>query len=222
VIVNQDFSTTRGMEIQFRRRVADYWGYDINYSFSKATTNSPPPERRQEATQEGDPTQRREITSEIDQPHVFNASLLFRVNDDTPDFRWGNLLRRSYLTTTLRAASGLPYTPSNSFTGFGDEDIGEVNSGRGPATVQVDLLAGKDFTMGNMRYGVFARVANLLDRKNCLQVFPTTGRCDEGTIDQRRARQGNAVGENTATTYFDRPQYFGTRRSIFTGVRVNF
>ncbi len=222
VVVNQDYSTTRGFEVQFQRRVSNFWGYDINYSFSKSTTNASPPDRQQQSLAEGDSTQLREITSEIDQPQVFNASLLFRIDQETPKFRFAQYLKQTYLTMTARAASGLPYTPTTNFFGFGDQNQGAINSGRGPATFQVDLLMGKDFRLSNTRYGVFARVANVFDRKNCLQVFVTTGRCDAGTIDQRRARNGNAVGDNTASTYFNRPEYYGERRTINTGVRVNF
>ncbi len=76
--------------------------------------------------------------------------------------------------------------------------------------------------MSNLRYGAFVRVVNLLDTKNCNQVFTTTGRCDAGAIDQSRSRQGNPVGENDVSTFFDRPQFFGTRRTINAGIRVNF
>jgi outer membrane receptor protein involved in Fe transport len=221
-IVNQDYSTTRGIEIQFRRRISGYWGYDINYSFSKSTTNAQPPDRQQQSLQEGDSTALREIRSEIDQPHVFNAALFFRVDDRPPGFRLGRLLTNSSLTITERAASGLPYTPIYGFTGFGDVNQGDLFSGRGPATSETDLLATKDFRFANVRYGAVLRVVNLFDQKNCIQVFATTGRCDAGTIDQRRARQGNPVGEDVASTYFDRPEFFGPRRTIYTGLRVTF
>ncbi|MFN2398041.1 MAG: TonB-dependent receptor domain-containing protein, partial [Gemmatimonadaceae bacterium] len=222
VIVNQDYGTSRGIELQFRRRISNFWGFDVNYSYSKATTNAAPPDRQQQSLAEGDPSQLREIRSEIDQPQVFNSALYFRVDDRAPAFRWANLLQNTYLTTTARAASGFTYTPTRSFTGFGDEDQGDVNSGRQPSTFQVDMLAGKDLRLANLRYGVFVRVVNLLDRKNCIQVFVTTGRCDAGTIDQRRARQGNPVGDNTASTYFDRPSFFGPRRSVYAGAKVTF
>ncbi len=222
VIVNQDFSTTRGLELQFQRRVRDYWGFDINYSYSKSTTNAPPPDRQQQSLSEGDPTSLRELRSEIDQPHVFNAALMFRVGEETPTFTLGSWLRNSYLTVTGRSASGLPYTPTRSFTGFGDANQSELYSGRAPTTFQVDMVAGKQFRVANLGYGAFVRVVNLTDRKNCIQVYVTTGRCDAGAIDQNRARQGNTVGENVSSTYFDRPSFYGTRRSIFAGVRVNF
>ena len=221
VIVNQDYSTVRGIEVQFRRRIASYWGFDVNYSFSKATTNAAPPDVAQQRDAQGDPESRREITSEIDQPHVFNAAFYLRVDERAPEFRFGNLFRNSYFTVTTRAASGLPYTPTNSPTGTLEINQLKINSGRGPSTSQTDLLLGKNFSFGGARYGVFSRIVNLFDQKNCLQVFSTTGSCLAGAPDQDRAQNGNAVA-NPSSTFYDRASYFGPRRSIFAGARVNF
>ena len=222
VLVNQDYQTSRGVEIQFRRRISNFWGYDINYSYSKATENASPPDRAQERSNEGDPNQITEITADIDQPHVFNGSLLFRVDEQAPSFRFGKYLKHTNLSTTLRAASGLPYTPTRDFLAFSVDEVGAVNTGRGPATMIVDLQAGKDFRIGNVRYGLFTRVSNLFDAKNCVQVYPTTGRCDAGVIDQNRSRQGNSVGPTTSSTFYDRPEYYGARRAINAGIRANF
>ena len=221
VIVNQDYTTVRGLELQFRRRIADYWGFDVNYSFSKASTNAAPPDVAQQREQQGDPASRREITSEIDQPHVFNAALYLRVDNDTPDFRFGNLLRNSYFTLTTRAASGLPYTPTNCLTGVGANCQLPVNSGRAPATASTDVMLGKDFQTANLRYGAFLRVTNLLDQENCVQVYTTTGQCDAGSPDQDRRQNGNAV-QAPSSTFRDRAMYYGARRSIYSGLRINF
>ncbi|HKG93172.1 MAG TPA: TonB-dependent receptor, partial [Gemmatimonadaceae bacterium] len=223
VIVNQDFGTTRGIEFQLRRRPRQYWGFDINYSFSKSTTNSPAPDRAQQALSEGDSIQLREITSEVDQPHVFNASLIFNVRDRAPSIPLGSLLRNSYATFTTRAASGLPYTPTKNYSGLDIDDRDETNTGRGPTTFQIDMLAGKDFMAQGVKYGVFLRAVNLTDRKNCVQVFVSNGRCDQGAIDQRRfSPSSGATTTPSSTTQFDRPEYVGARRSLLGGVRVNF
>lgn len=222
VLVNQDYQTSRGVEVQFRRRITNFWGYDINYSYSKATENSSPPDRAEERSNEGDPNEITEITSDIDQPHVFNGSLLFRVDDQAPNFRFGKWLKHTNLSTTLRAFSGLPYTPTRDFLAFSVDEVGAVNSARGPASMIIDLQGGKDFRIGNVRYGLFTRVSNLLDSKNCVQVYPTTGRCDAGVIDQRRSRQGNSVGPTTSSTFYDRPEYYGSRRAINAGIRATF
>ena len=222
VLVNQDYSTSRGVEVQFRRRLAEFWGYDINYSYSKATTNSPPPDLALQTNEQGDDTQIREITSEVDQPHVFNGSLFFNVREETPKFRFGRFLRNSSLSITTRVFSGLPYTPARDFTSFGSTEIGDPNSARGPTSFLTDLQAGKEFRAANIKYGIFTRVSNLFDTKNCLQVYPTTGRCDAGVIDQRRSRQGNATASGATTTFFDRPQFYGQRRQINAGIRATF
>ena len=87
----------------------------------------------------------------------------------------------------------------------------------------MDLLAGKDFNFSNLRYGAFVRVVNLLDRDNCVQVFVSTGTCKSGAVDPRRNRQGNQSDPAfVKSTYFDRPDFFGPRRSILAGARVAF
>ena len=222
VIVNQDYNTSRGFEMQLRRRPQNFWGFDINYSFSKATTNAFPPDVQQQRLTEGDEQSLIERRSEVDQPHVLNASLIFRVDRRAPSFRFGEYLRNSYATFTSSYRSGLPYTAQTQFNANGNRDQLDVNGERMPATSQTNLLAGKDFQLSNVQYGVFVRVNNLFDQRNCIQVFVTTGTCDAGTIDQDRARNGNAVGEDSPSTYFDRPTYYGERRSAFAGLRVRF
>jgi outer membrane receptor protein involved in Fe transport len=223
VIVNQDFGTTRGIEFQLRRRTRNYWGFDINYSFSKATTNSPAPDRAQQALSEGDSIQLREITSEIDQPHSFNASLILQVRDRAPQIPLGGVLRNAYATFTARAASGLPYTPIKNYSGLDIDDRDETNTGRGPATFQIDMMAGKDFSVQQIKYGVIVRAVNLTDRRNCVQVFVSNGGCIQGAIDQRRfSPSSGPTTTPSSTTQFDRPEYVGARRSILAGLRVNF
>ena len=152
------------------------------------------------------------------------AQLLFGVGAAAPSFRYASLLRNTSLAVTFRYASGLPYTPilSGDFDGFGATAIGDLNSGRGPSTRQVDLQAQKELQLATARYGVFVRVVNLMNAKNCIQPFPTTGRCDAGTVDQRRSRQGNTATEVVASTFFDRPTFFDVRRQIFSGVSLAF
>lgn len=224
VIVNQDFQTVRGFEVGLRRRLFNYWGFNINYSFSNATTNAAAPLLHAQQQTQGLPTNLQEVTSGIDQPHRFNASIFFRVGNEEP---FGNsilnaIVHNASATFTVQAASGLPYTPTIGFAGNFSNEALQQNSGRGPSTFQVNMGLTKDFNVANVRYGVFARVVNLLDTKNCIQVFPTTGQCNAGTINQATRQNGNGVGENSPSTFFDRAGYYGERRSINAGVRLSF
>jgi outer membrane receptor protein involved in Fe transport len=225
VLVNQDFQTVRGFEVTLRRRLANFWSFNVNYGFSQATTNASAPDQEfQRSVEESDPAQNQEIRSQIDQPHTFNAQIQLRVGRDEP-FGIGILdkvVRNSSASVTMSAASGFTYTPTVTFAGSGAGGQLQRNSGRAPATMTLNLGLSKDFQISNVRYGLQLRVANLLDAKHCAQVFPSTGRCDYGSIDQDRRATGNAIGEGATTTVFDRPQFYRNRRSINFGARMNF
>jgi hypothetical protein len=220
VLVNEDYQTVRGVEVSLQRRITGYWGFQINYSYSQARTNAAPPEREQQSrADEGDPAVRTEIRSEIDIPHVFNGVVQFVTGQRAP----AAALKYSNLSISLQARSGIPYTPTTNFSGLGsDLNQLERNSGTGPTNWSVNLIAQKGFPLGGMVYSLFIQAFNLFDTKNCLQPLPTTGRCESGARDQSRRRQGNTVGDNTSSTFFDRPNLFGPRRTINFGVRVNF
>lgn len=230
VLVNQDFQTVRGLEVAFRRRVTNYWGFDLNYSWSQARTNAAPPDREFQ-NQENDalPPTKREIVSDIDQTHRFNGVLYFQAGEETPEIRLGDVdvgtaLKHARLAVTLQAQSGFPYTPVRGFSEGENFNTRLLrNTARGPGFWTVDVRAEKNFRVGNLFYGVFARIDNVLDTKNCIQPFETTGRCDAGTIDQTRSLQGNSVGPTQVnSTFFDRPQIFGPRRQINVGIRASF
>lgn len=226
IVVNGDFLSSRGAEVQFRRRLANRWSYDINYSLSRSTTNSRPPDRANEVsrTDEALRAQIVETLTDIDIPQSFNASVAYRVGNETPKlpYNLGRALRNASASLTYSFRAGIPYTPlRGAAVGvIGTGNQGDVNSARQPSTQDVGMLLDKAFRIGNLRYSGFVRVSNLFDRKNCAQVFPNTGTCDGGLRDFANRRIGNS-GDNTSTA-FDQPEYIGQRRSIATGLSVSF
>lgn len=226
IVVNGDFLSSRGAEVQFRRRLANRWSYDVNYGIARSTTNARPPERANEVsrTDEALRAQNVETLTDIDQTHRFNVNLQYRVGNDIPSlpFGIGRALRNASGTITYQFSSGLPYTPlRGAAVGIiGTNNQGDVNSARQPSVQDIGLLLDKAFRIRNMRYSGFLRVSNLLDRLNCSQVFPNTGTCDGGLRDFANRRIGNS-GDNTSTA-FDQPEFIGPRRSIATGITVSF
>lgn len=228
VLVNGDFLTSRGMEVQFRRRLADRWGYDVNFGLARATTNSRPPDKANEIqrTDEANRQQLVETVADIDQTYRVNTSFFLQVREDIPTLPMnaGKLLRNARATITFNRTAGIPYTPvrANSFGNVGTTaNASDINAGRQPATSQIDLLVDKGFRIGAVRYSGFLRVSNLFDRINCVQVFVNTGTCDAGLRDFNNRRVGN-TGDATTSTAFDQPEYIGTRRSLSTGITINF
>jgi outer membrane receptor protein involved in Fe transport len=221
VLVNQDYKTVRGVEVEFRRRLANFWSASVNYAFSQATTNAAPPDLENQQRAEGDIPARSEIRSDADRRHAANASFTFRVREQLPDIPVAELLRNTTLGVTASYSSGYPYTPQFNFTGGSDSRL-ERNSGTGTSSFIVNLQARKDFNVANAQYGLFMRITNLFDKKNCVQVFATTGNCEGGASAQARLQAGNFTGEGETATFYDRPQYVGIRRSFTAGLRVNF
>lgn len=221
VLLNLDFQTVRGIEVSLRRRLANYWGFDLRYSYAQTRTNAAPPDLEQQKRTEGDPPAREEIRSFIDLPHVFNGVLRFAVGADAPEIPLGGLLRNINASLVARVASGLPFTPQ---LDFGGNQRLERNSGTSPTNFTMDLYMAKEFRQANLRYGVFLNITNLLNRKNCLQVFPSTGRCDSGAITAARLQQiaASAAGENTISQIWDRPDMVSRPRAVNFGVRVSF
>jgi hypothetical protein len=216
IIVNQDFQTVRGLEISLRRRVSGYWGFDINYSFARAKTNAAAPEKEVERqVDQNDPRLLREIPADIDQPQRLAATLFFQMGNEPPA-GWG-WASNSSLALVGRFESGFPYTPTVDLSGIGTNQL-ERNSNRGPSVWTVDLRLAKALWWGNMLYDFYVQVNNVLDRKNCVEVFPTTGDCLQGTVDLNRER----YGRNYTTTEHDRPHYVGTRRTLLAGLRLSF
>jgi outer membrane receptor for Fe3+-dicitrate len=236
VLVNTDYQTVRGAEVILRRRLANYWAFSLQYGYQQVFTNAAPPDLELQKIIEGDVPVRKEIRSEIDQPQLFTGLLRLEFADRVPQFRLSSLLKNTRFALTTRAASGLPYTPATvsgnpgTFSGNGATDRLERNSGSGPATWYVDLRAEKGWRTGNLRYAGFAQVNNLLDRKNCASVYPTTGQCDSGALVGSRAYIGARQGGGTpvisitgaSSTNYDKPNMYGPRRSIMGGLRVSF
>jgi len=227
VLVNGDFVTSRGVEVQFNRRLRDRWGYDINFGLSRTTTNSRPPERANEISRNeaASRVQLFESLSDIDQPMRFNAQLFLAVREDIPKLPMnaGRFLKNTRLTMTFQTASGFPYTPvrGDAFGLQGAANVTDINAGRAPSTRQIDLVFNKALRINNLNYSLFLQVNNLLDRRNCQQVFVNNGTCESGLRDFTNRSVGN-TGDASTSTAFDQPEYLGARRTLQAGISLTF
>lgn len=227
VLVNGDFLTSRGLEIQFNRRLRNRWGYDINYGLSRATTNSRPPERANEVGRREAASRQQlyEAVADVNQPQRLNVQMFFQVRDDIPQlpFDLGRFTKNSRLTVTYQVASGFPYTPirGDAFGLQAAANVADINSGSMPATQDLSAFINKQFRIGNMAYSAFLQMNNLLDRRNCVQVFVNNGTCDAGLRDFTNRSVGN-TGDATTSTAFDQPEFIGLRRSIAAGITITF
>jgi hypothetical protein len=162
---------------------------------SRATTNSRPPDRANEIerTDESNRQQLLETVADIDQTYRVNTSVFLQARENVPT---------------------LPF-----------------NAGRllknSRATLTFSQVAGIPYTpIRAASFGTVGNIANAADinsgrQPSTVQVFVNTGTCDAGLRDFNNRRVGN-TGDATTSTAFDQPEFIGARRSIATGITVNF
>lgn len=86
------------------------------------------------------------------------------------------LLENAGLNVQFSANSGLPYTP----TDLNGRPNGARNSQSMPWTYRIDLKADRSImVMKQMQVQAYIQIINLLDRKNVLSVYPSTGDAQE-------------------------------------------
>ncbi len=172
-IVNIDEATVSGLEVGLVRTLSNYWGVQVNYTWSKAEGS-----RLEEIpTSDDGSTLPREVYTEypldFDRTHVLNMMVSFATGREAYPAVFGTSLLKGVETgITVSAMSGLPYTP---FSASG-EQLGPLNSKRMDASVNVGLHLSKALLFEPVKLHVFTTITNLFDRTNPLEVNSRTGK----------------------------------------------
>jgi len=209
IITNSDFGSSRGLDIGLHKRLSHYYFLDIEYTWSVAKANK---YYSWAGYWEGDTEEshpKREYLMPWDRTHVIDAAVGFALPPGGgPRVLGLRPLQNMTYQFIVRAGSGYPYTPT-----VGGQAL-EPNTARRPWMFTIDAVVRKDFLVGrSLRVGMLARVYNLLDRKNVLEVYSETGSPTD---------PGPYMSRTATSTYYDRPHHFGSRRFIDLGLRIEF
>jgi TonB dependent receptor-like, beta-barrel/Carboxypeptidase regulatory-like domain/TonB-dependent Receptor Plug Domain len=199
--VNRDYGQVKGFILAFERRLSDGFGLQIDYTFQVAQGNASDPRSALLDEQAGIEPEKQLVPLDWDRRHQLNTTLTL----GTP----GNWIA----TLVGRLGTGLPYTPS-----LADERIGVENSGRRRGTVTFDLFASKNLSIRGADVSLFARVFNLLDRRNEIQVYTDTGRA----FPNLQFLPGDPQGLNTKDEFLERPNFFSPPRQVTVGLSFSF
>jgi outer membrane receptor protein involved in Fe transport len=228
--VNADYARSRGLEVEFKKRIGKWFNGYASFAYSIATGKS-------SSAEEGVLVARGDLNESIKDGYMpwdrpFTGSLSFnfyaapgsfgaleRIIDD-----WSFYTRFFY-------QSGRRYTPAV-FTGSVDADgrkeyeflRNERNTAIGDDWFYVDLNFEKYFNFSGMNFSVFVEVNNLLDTENSTIINPVTGRAYE-------------YGDDVPSTWNDprypdvqapirpfpfNPARYLTKRNIKLGVTLRF
>ena len=188
--VNQDFATIKGFDFTLKLRRVNHLAGEIAYTLAFAKgTGSMSTANRNIAWQSSESVvpPKQTIPLDFDQRHKFSITADYRYeNNEGPE--WGNIqpFENAGINVVLSAGSGLPYTPMapyNEVTLASTSAVptGPINSNNMPWTFSIDTKISKSFKFTNTSLNLYLWIENLLDRKNPVRVFESSGSSETTT-----------------------------------------
>ncbi len=186
---NGDFATTRGLEFDFQMKRMNGFQARANYTLSQAEGTGSSRSGYISAVDRGSEVPQMINPLDFNQNHVGSVSLDYELESDN------NLADGLDVNLLFSFSSGHAYTyvfrpvggQVSAFDAGVDymsdtrsrEALEAINASTTPWNYNLDLRVDKDFKFGGYGLTVFARVRNLLDVRNVLNVYQATGSADD-------------------------------------------
>jgi len=204
-LINRDYGSVKGFTLSFEKRFTGGIGASLDYTFQIAKGNASDPNDAFNKAQSNPPVESNKqlVPLNWDRRHSLN----FTLTAGTPG---------DFIASAIgRLGSGLPYTPS-----VQNQRTGLENSETRPGIFNVDLYLTKYFKVFGRDISVYAKVYNLFDTANELDIFSDTGRAGY-TLELTRAQEAPR-GVNTLSEYFTRPDFYSAPRQVIVGASFSF
>jgi outer membrane receptor protein involved in Fe transport len=161
-MANVDFGNVVGFTLSVTQRSKGLLSANLDYTWQAAQGNSSDPNETADLLAGGQDPRPRSVPFDWDQRHTLNLTLTLSRPESFN------------LSSIIRMSSGQPYTPAIGTGGF--RGSLELNSGRKPSTLIVDLRGDRRVSVFGLSTRGFARVFNLFDtRFDNGTVFASTG-----------------------------------------------
>jgi outer membrane receptor protein involved in Fe transport len=185
--LNSDYARVKGIEVEYKKRIGNWFRGSAWASYSIATGKSSTPSENTVRLQQGQPESIKETYLIWDRPVQVSLTMNFTVPKGEPLFGVGEgFLDDINLYTRVFFQSGKRYTPQilvgyNASTGrpLYISDIDNINASVGDYWFYVDMNLEKNIDLGFGRIVASIEVENLLDRKNAQIINPVTGKAYE-------------------------------------------
>ena len=180
---NVDYAKLTGVEFIFELR-QEWIATKLSYTLSYARgTSSYANEAYFEFLQRGDTAPMKEYTLDFDQRNRFFLQLDMQWPEEGAGAGWlDRVMDRTALHAIGYLGNGFPYTTPEE-----KRDPKTWNQHLSPWRSNVDLVATKGLSLGPVEVDLVAEVLNVLDIRDILYVYPTSGKPNEDYLDPQRA-----------------------------------
>lgn len=214
IYMNKDYGNVKGYTFSLTKRYDKVTRISafVDYTYQVTEGNSLTSGSFYYNALSGQEEEKRIVPLAWDQRHIFNTNLSI---GDPGNWNIGIISKLS---------SGWPYTPNIPDANY----VPQPNSGRKPWQWNLNMRIHKNFKIGKFNYILYAKVYNLMDRRNERYVFNDTGRAGYTYVFQStQETQGfkkhyGEPGVHSWSEYQVRPQYYTSPRSINIGFSLDF
>lgn len=230
--VNSDYARSRGVEVEYRKRIGKWFSGSANFTYSIVTGKSTSPDEGVLVLRGDINESVKELYMSWDRPINASVSTNFYVEKNNALFGFGNGILDDYnLSIRGQFQSGKRYTPVvftgiSSQTGRPEYESSKYdrNSKIGDNWFWIDLNFEKYFSISQLKFSFFVEINNLLDTKNSAIINPVTGRAYEYGDPTPLSWNDPLYPDLQApiSPYPYNPARYLTRRNIKIGVSLRF
>jgi outer membrane receptor protein involved in Fe transport len=230
--VNTDYARSRGIEMEFKKRIGKWFNGSANFAYAITTGKS-------SSADEGVLVLRGDLDESVKEEYVpwdrpISASLItnFYIQKGNALFGFGNGLLDDYnLYIRLQYQSGKRYTPAvftGSYLSNGRPEYEYVRNNlygeTGDDWFWIDANFEKYFYISDLRLSIFMEINNVFDTKNSAIINPVTGKAYEHGDPTPLAWNDPLYPDLQAplNPYPYNPARYLTRRNIKFGVTIKF
>lgn len=230
--VNTDYARSRGLEVEFKKRITRWFNGSASFSYAIVTgKSSSADEGVLVLTGDLDETIKEEFVS-WDRPFTASLSANFYIEKGNPLFGLApGILDDINLYMRFFFQSGKRYTPAvftGNYSADGRPDYEFLRRERNTKVADdwmwMDLNLEKYFALGGLRFSVFMEINNVLDFKNSAIINPVTGKAYEyGDPIPNSWNDPNYPDlQAPISPYPENPARYLTRRNVKFGVSLRF
>ena len=184
--INQDYARARGIEVEYRKRMGQWFRGSVSGAYSVTTGKSSTPDQAVLVARGIEDESIKENYVVWDRPMQFNGKATFNVLKDKPLFGFAPGILDDY-TVYVNAfyQSGKRYTPANLDGTLPNgrpnyvSDRTNLLGGIGDRWFWVDINIEKYVRVANLELVLSLQIKNLLDGRNSAIINPVTGRAYE-------------------------------------------
>lgn len=185
--INQDYARSRGIELEYKKRMGNWFRGSFTATYSIATGKSSYPDEGSLVVRGDQDEQIKENFLIFDRPFQTSLSATFYVRKHEPLFGFADGILDDY-NVYLRAffQSGKRYSPYVLVPSSDPNKLPEYQIDRNNLNGKIaddwfwiDLNFEKYFTFGGLNFAINVEIANLLDNANSAIINPVTGRAYE-------------------------------------------